>query len=162
MRRFADPAHSHEYPLCSQLMREFPERELLYLACIFHDIAKGRGGDHSELGMADARDYCTQLGLTEAQVELVAWLVEHHLTMSAFAQKRDIADPAVVEEFAALVGTESACLRSTCSPLRMFAAPARKYGTTGRLDCWNNCSGQPARCSTRRATHLCLMCWLTG
>ena len=57
MRRFADPAHSHEYPLCSQLMQEFPERELLYLACIFHDIAKGRGGDHSELGMADARDY---------------------------------------------------------------------------------------------------------
>ena len=110
MRRFADPAHSHEYPLCSQLMQEFPERELLYLACIFHDIAKGRGGDHSELGMADARDYCTQLGLAENQVELVAWLVEHHLTMSAFAQKRDIADPAVVNEFATLVGTEKRLL----------------------------------------------------
>jgi [protein-PII] uridylyltransferase len=92
MRRFADPAHSHEYPLCSQLMQEFPERELLYLACIFHDIAKGRGGDHS--GWAwPMRDYCTQLGLAENQAELVAWLVEHHLTMSAFAQKRDIADP---------------------------------------------------------------------
>jgi len=110
MRRFADPAHSHEYPLCSQLMQEFPERELLYLACVFHDIAKGRGGDHSELGMVDAREYCTQLGLAREQVELVAWLVEHHLTMSSFAQKRDIADPAVVNEFAALVGTEKRLL----------------------------------------------------
>ena len=106
MRRFADPAHSHEYPLCSQLMQEFPEREVLYLACIFHDIAKGRGGDHSQLGMNDAREYCAQLGLPPEHVELVAWLVEHHLSMSAYAQKRDIADPNVVREFAQLVGTE--------------------------------------------------------
>jgi len=110
MRRFADPAHSHEYPLCSELMQDFPERELLYLACIFHDIAKGRGGDHSELGMEDARNYCTQLGLSPEQVELVAWLVEHHLSMSSFAQKRDIADPVVVQEFARLVGTEKRLL----------------------------------------------------
>jgi [protein-PII] uridylyltransferase len=110
MRRFADPAHSHEYPLCSELMQDFPERELLYLACIFHDIAKGRGGDHSQLGMADARNYCTQLELPPDQVELVAWLVEHHLSMSSFAQKRDIADPAVVNEFAQLVGTEKRLL----------------------------------------------------
>ena len=110
MRRFADPAHSHEYPLCSELMQDFPERELLYLACIFHDIAKGRGGDHSQLGMADARSYCTQLGLPPRQVELVAWLVEHHLTMSSFAQKRDISDPAVIHEFAQRVGTEERLL----------------------------------------------------
>ena len=106
MRRFADPVHSHEYPLCSQLMQEFPEREVLYLACIFHDIAKGRGGDHSQLGMIDAREYCTVIGLSPEHVEFVAWLVEHHLTMSAFAQKRDIADPTVVREFAQLVGNE--------------------------------------------------------
>ena len=106
MRRFADPVHSHEYPLCSQLMQEFPEREVLYLACVFHDIAKGRGGDHSQLGMMDAREYCTMIGLTPENVDFVAWLVEHHLTMSAFAQKRDIADPNVVREFAQLVGNE--------------------------------------------------------
>lgn len=110
MRRFADPAHSHEYPLCSELMQDFPERELLYLACIFHDIAKGRGGDHSQLGMQEASNYCTQLGLPQEQIELVAWLVEHHLTMSSFAQKRDISDPAVIHEFAHLVGTEKRLL----------------------------------------------------
>ncbi len=110
MRRFADPAHSHEYPLCSELMQDFPQRELLYLACIFHDIAKGRGGDHSQLGMQDANTYCQQLGLLPEHVELVAWLVEHHLTMSSFAQKRDISDPAVVNEFAQLVGTEKRLL----------------------------------------------------
>ena len=110
MRRFADPAHSHEYPLCSELMQDFPERELLYRACIFHDIAKGRGGDHSQLGMQDASNYCTQLGLPSEQIELVAWLVEHHLTMSSFAQKRDISDPAVINEFAQLVGTEKRLL----------------------------------------------------
>ncbi len=106
MRRFADPVHSHEYPLCSQLMQEFPEREVLYLACVFHDIAKGRGGDHSQLGMIDAREYCALIGLSPENVEFVAWLVEHHLTMSTFAQKRDIADPSVVREFAQLVGNE--------------------------------------------------------
>ena len=110
MRRFADPAHSHEYPLCSQLMQEFPEREVLYLACVFHDIAKGRGGDHSQLGMTDAREYCTLVGMPPDHVEFVAWLVEHHLTMSAFAQKRDIADPGVVREFAQRVGNEKQLL----------------------------------------------------
>ena len=106
MRRFADPVHSHEYPLCSQLMQEFPEREVLYLACVFHDIAKGRGGDHSQLGMIDAREYCSLIGLSTEDVEFVAWLVEHHLSMSTFAQKRDIGDPNVVREFAQLVGNE--------------------------------------------------------
>jgi [protein-PII] uridylyltransferase len=106
MRRFADPVHSHEYPLCSELMQEFPEKEVLYLACIFHDIAKGRGGDHSDLGTVDAREYSTAIGLESESVELVAWLVQHHLTMSSIAQKKDIADPAVVREFASLCRNE--------------------------------------------------------
>jgi [protein-PII] uridylyltransferase len=110
MRRFADPAHSHEYPLCSELMQDFPEREVLYLACIFHDIAKGRGGDHSHLGMEDATHYCSRLGLPSEQTALVSWLVEHHLSMSSFAQKRDISDPAVVREFALMVGSEKRLL----------------------------------------------------
>jgi [protein-PII] uridylyltransferase len=106
MRRFADPVHSHEYPLCSELMQEFPEKEVLYLACLFHDIAKGRGGDHSELGTVDARDYATALKLDEESASLVAWLVQHHLTMSSIAQKKDIADPSVIREFATLCGSE--------------------------------------------------------
>jgi [protein-PII] uridylyltransferase len=106
MRRFADPVHSHEYPLCSELMQEFPEREVLYLACIFHDIAKGRGGDHSDLGTVDAREFSTLLGLESEQIDLVAWLVQHHLTMSSVAQKKDIADPAIVRDFASLCGSE--------------------------------------------------------
>ena len=130
MRRFADPAHSHEYPLCSELMQDFPERELLYLACIFHDIAKGRGGDHSQLGMQDAVHYCTQLGLPPAQVELVSWLVEHHLTMSSFAQKRDISDPAVIREFAHLVGSE----RRLLALYLLTVADIR--GTSPKV--WNN------------------------
>ena len=130
MRRFADPVHSHEYPLCSQLMQEFPEREVLYLACVFHDIAKGRGGDHSELGMIDAREYCTMIGLPPEHVEFVAWLVEHHLTMSSFAQKRDIADPNVVREFAQLVGNE----RHLLALYLLTVADIR--GTSPKV--WNN------------------------
>jgi [protein-PII] uridylyltransferase len=106
MRRFADPVHSHEYPLCSELMQEFPQKEVLYLACIFHDIAKGRGGDHSDLGTIDAREFATLLGMEPEQVDLVGWLVQHHLTMSSVAQKKDIADPAVVRDFANLCGSE--------------------------------------------------------
>ncbi len=106
MRRFADPVHSHEYPLCSELMQEFPEKEVLYLACIFHDIAKGRGGDHSDLGTVDARDFATRLGLTTDSVSIVSWLVQHHLTMSSIAQKKDISDPSVVRDFATLCGNE--------------------------------------------------------
>jgi [protein-PII] uridylyltransferase len=106
MRRFADPVHSHEYPLCSELMQEFPDKEVLYLACLFHDIAKGRGGDHSELGTVDAREFATLLGLEPDQVDSVSWLVQHHLTMSSVAQKKDISDPAVVRDFAELCQTE--------------------------------------------------------
>lgn len=107
MRRFTDPAHAHEYPLCSELMQEFREREVLYLACLFHDIAKGRGGDHSELGMHDALAFCSELGLSKESAEFVAWLVAHHLRMSTVAQKRDITDPAVVREFTQFCGNET-------------------------------------------------------
>ncbi|TAG02361.1 MAG: [protein-PII] uridylyltransferase [Betaproteobacteria bacterium] len=130
MRRFADPVHSHEYPLCSELMQEFPEREVLYLACLFHDIAKGRGGDHSDLGTTDARDYCTALGMPSEQVDLVAWLVKHHLTMSSVAQKKDIADPAVVREFASLCGSE----KSLVALYLLTVADIR--GTSPKV--WNN------------------------
>jgi [protein-PII] uridylyltransferase len=79
---------------------------VLYVAGLFHDIAKGRGGDHSVLGKADARRFCRDHGLQKEDVELVVWLVESHLMMSATAQKQDLSDPDVIDTFAARVGDE--------------------------------------------------------
>lgn len=104
VRRFAIAEFSHEYPLASRLMQAFDKPELLYLAALFHDIAKGRGGDHSELGMKDARRFCKAHGLPQADVELVAWLVREHLSMSRTAQKEDLSDAAVIEGFASRMG----------------------------------------------------------
>jgi [protein-PII] uridylyltransferase len=103
LRRFALEKHAHEHPLCSKLMKDFARPEVLYLAGLFHDIAKGRGGDHSNLGSADATRFCRQHGLTREDTELVAWLVEHHLTLSATAQKQDLSDQDVIAAFAAKV-----------------------------------------------------------
>jgi len=103
LRRFTLPELAHEYPLCSRLINDFERTEVLYLAGLFHDIAKGRGGDHSVLGANDARRFCRSHGLSAQDVELVSWLVRHHLTMSATAQKQDISDPEVVNGFARLV-----------------------------------------------------------
>jgi [protein-PII] uridylyltransferase len=106
MRRLVLPRFSHEFPFCHELASAFDDKHLLYLACLFHDIAKGRGGDHSKLGTRDARRFCRQLGLPQPQTELVEWLVETHLMMSATAQKQDLSDPEVISQFAALVGDE--------------------------------------------------------
>ena len=106
LRRFALPEFAHEYPFCSRLFAELEKPWLLYVAALFHDIAKGRGGDHSKLGMADARRFCREHGLAEEDTALVGWLVEHHLSMSNVAQKQDLADPEVVRAFAGLVGDE--------------------------------------------------------
>mgnify|MGYP002128013293 FL=1 len=104
LRRFASPAFNHEYPFCSKLLNDFERPEALYLAGLFHDIAKGRGGDHSKLGMADAREFCQTHGLPPEDIDLVEWLVGEHLTMSAVAQKEDIYDPETVQAFAERVG----------------------------------------------------------
>jgi [protein-PII] uridylyltransferase len=106
MRRLVLPRFAHEFPFCHSLAREFDDVHLLYLACLFHDIAKGRGGDHSQLGMNDARRFCKQLGLPSADGEFVAWLVEMHLVMSATAQKQDLSDPEIIADFARRVVTE--------------------------------------------------------
>jgi [protein-PII] uridylyltransferase len=106
LRRFTMAEYAHEYPLCSQLIAEFDRHWLLYVAALFHDIAKGRGGDHSELGARDVRVFCRQHGIRGEDAALVEFLVRHHLTMSQVAQKQDIADPEVVGRFAELVGTE--------------------------------------------------------
>jgi [protein-PII] uridylyltransferase len=101
LRRLTVPALAHELPLASRLMASFDKPELLYLAALFHDIAKGRGGDHSELGAVDARRFCRKHGLDHGDGEFVAWLVAMHLTLSRTAQKEDVSDPDVVTAFAA-------------------------------------------------------------
>ncbi|OWW22194.1 [protein-PII] uridylyltransferase [Noviherbaspirillum denitrificans] len=106
VRRFTMTEHAHEYPFCSQLMANFAQPWLLYIAALFHDIAKGRGGDHSELGMADARKFCKEHALSKDDTELVVFLVQHHLSMSQVAQKQDLSDPDVIRNFATLVKDE--------------------------------------------------------
>lgn len=106
MRRFAIVEHTHEFPFCSQLMATFDRPWVLWVAALFHDIAKGRGGDHSKLGTADARRFCKQHGIGREDADLIAWLVEHHLTMSHVAQKQDLTDADVIHAFARVVGTE--------------------------------------------------------
>ncbi|MBI3223267.1 MAG: [protein-PII] uridylyltransferase [Nitrosomonadales bacterium] len=103
LRRFAVPEFAHEYPLCSRLLSEFARPEVLYVAGLFHDIAKGRGGDHSQLGKKDARAFCKRHQLSHDDTELVVWLVEQHLTLSATAQKQDLSDPEVIANFASRI-----------------------------------------------------------
>ncbi len=107
LRRFALERYDHEFPKLAQIFRALPKPELAYLAAIFHDIAKGRGGDHSELGAVDAEAFCLEQGLSPYDARLVAWLVRHHLLLSVTAQKQDIADPQVVNGFARAVGDQS-------------------------------------------------------
>ena len=104
LRMFADPARYHEFPHCADIFARLPKPELIYVAGLFHDVAKGRDGDHSELGSDLVREFCALHGFSEYDTGLVAWLVRHHLLMSITAQRRDISDPAVVSEFAASVG----------------------------------------------------------
>jgi [protein-PII] uridylyltransferase len=106
LRRLTMPEFAHEFPLASELMNGFERRWLLYVAALYHDIAKGRGGDHSELGAKDARAFSRRHGLSREDGELVEFLVERHLAMSHVAQKQDVYDPEVVKTFAELVGTE--------------------------------------------------------
>ncbi|MDB5991720.1 MAG: [protein-PII] uridylyltransferase [Herbaspirillum sp.] len=106
VRRFTMSEHAHEYPFCSQLMANFSQPWVLYVAALFHDIAKGRGGDHSKLGTVDAQQFCQDHGISEENTELIVFLVEHHLTMSQVAQKQDLSDPDVIKHFAATVKDE--------------------------------------------------------
>ena len=106
VRRFFMAEHSHEYPMCSQLAAGWDKPWVLYIAALFHDIAKGRGGDHSELGCKDVRVFCRQHGVDAEDAELAEFLVREHLSMSRIAQKEDLSDPEVITAFASRVGNE--------------------------------------------------------
>jgi [protein-PII] uridylyltransferase len=104
LRRFAYGKYTDRFPHARSVFKRIAKPELLYLAALFHDIAKGRGGDHSELGAVDAEALCTMLDIEPAEREMVTWLVRHHLLMSRTAQRKDLSDPLNIQEFAGMVG----------------------------------------------------------
>jgi [protein-PII] uridylyltransferase len=106
LRRLAMPKFNDEFPALSQIMQSLPRQEIAYLAALFHDIAKGRGGDHSELGAVDAEAFCLEQGLGRYEARLVAWLVRNHLILSITSQKKDISDPDIIHDFARRVGDQ--------------------------------------------------------
>ncbi len=105
--RFSQPEHNHEFPLCSKIVQRIRKPEVLYLAGIFHDIAKGRGGDHAELGAVDALKFAKMHNINDHDGRMIAWLVQQHLLMSATAQRRDISDPDVIKQFGEIVRDEA-------------------------------------------------------
>jgi len=104
--RFSQPEFNKEFPLCSKIVQRVRKPELLYIAGIFHDIAKGRGGDHAELGAVDALNFAKLHQLSDHDGRLISWLVKHHLLMSVTAQRRDISDPNVIKEFGEIIRDE--------------------------------------------------------
>lgn len=129
MRRLALDTHSHEHPFASDLMQSFEKKTILYLAAFFHDIAKGRGGDHSIQGIEDAKNFSDDHFLTEEEGGLLAWLVEHHLLMSTVAQKEDTQDPEIIRAFCEKVQTQE----RLCALYLLTVADIR--GTNPKL--WN-------------------------
>ena len=105
MRRLSITEYCHEFPLASGVFQHLHKPELLYLSGLFHDIAKGRHGDHSKLGAIDAKEFCDLHGLPEKDGNLVSWLIDSHLIMSMTAQRKDISDPDVISAFAKQVKT---------------------------------------------------------
>jgi [protein-PII] uridylyltransferase len=134
VRRFFIPEHSHEYPFCSQLAAGWDKPWIFYVAALFHDIAKGRGGDHSDLGAHDVRVFCRQHGVAREDAKLIEFLVSEHLTMSRIAQKEDLSDPAVIAQFAKRVGNE----RYLTALYLLTVADIR--GTSPKV--WNNWKGK--------------------
>jgi [protein-PII] uridylyltransferase len=134
LRRFTMDEFAHEYPVCSRLISDFERPWVLYIAALFHDIAKGRGGDHSELGTVDAQAFCDSHGLDAGDSELVVWLVRHHLVMSNVGQKQDTSDPDVISAFAGIVKNERHLIA-----LYLFTV-ADIRGTSPKV--WNGWKGQ--------------------
>ena len=153
LRRFMVSEFSHEHPLCSQLISKFDKPEILYLAGLFHDIAKGNHGDHSLFGMRRSRRFCTEHGLSSEDTELVSWLVGNHLTMSAIAQKKDLSDPEVISDFATHVKNERRLIAIYLLTVSDICATSPKVWNTwkGKLlehlfwETWRYLCGEPAK-----------------
>ena len=105
--RFSQPEHNHQFPLCSKIVQRNRKPEVLFLAGVFHDIAKGRGGDHAELGAIDALAFSKTHKLNDHDGRMISWLVKHHLLMSVTAQRRDISDERVIQTFGEIVRDEA-------------------------------------------------------
>jgi [protein-PII] uridylyltransferase len=105
LRRFSLAKHEHELPFCNDVFTLINKQEILFIAALFHDIAKGRNGDHSTIGEEIAREFCRQHDFSAHDTKLVTWLVRNHLVMSMTAQRKDISDPDVIHEFAQKVGS---------------------------------------------------------
>ena len=134
LRRFTMDEFAHEYPLCSRLINDCQHPWVLYIAALFHDIAKGRGGDHSALGTVDAQEFCDRHGLDAEDTELIVWLVRYHLVMSDIAQKQDVSDPDVIARFATMVKS-----KRHLTALYLFTV-ADIRGTSPKV--WNSWKGQ--------------------
>ncbi|MFZ2853124.1 MAG: [protein-PII] uridylyltransferase [Rhodocyclaceae bacterium] len=134
LRRFTMDEFAHEYPACSRLISDFERPWVLYIAALFHDIAKGRGGDHSEQGTVDAQAFCDSHGIEAKDAELIVWLVRQHLVMSNVAQKQDTSNPEVIASFAAIVRDER-----HLTALYLFTV-ADIRGTSPKV--WNTWKGQ--------------------
>ena len=134
VRRFFIPEHAHEYPFCSQLAAGWDKPFILYVAALFHDIAKGRGGDHSELGARDVKLFCKQHKVEVEDCALIEFLVREHLAMSRIAQKEDLSNPDVIAAFASRVGNE----RYLTALYLLTVADIR--GTSPKV--WNNWKGK--------------------
>ncbi len=134
VRRFFIVEHAHEYPFCSQLASGWDKPWLLYVAALFHDIAKGRGGDHSKLGAVEVRRFCREHGIDAEDGKLIEFVVREHLSMSHIAQKSDLSDPAVIAAFAKQVGNE----RNLTALYLMTVADIR--GTSPKV--WNAWKGK--------------------
>lgn len=107
LRKLKWPELAEKFPLASKVMDKLPKPELIYIAGLYHDIGKGRGGDHSELGAVDAEAFCARHQLPAWDSRLITWLVQNHLVMSTTAQRKDLSDPQVIFDFAQLVGDQT-------------------------------------------------------
>lgn len=134
LRRFTMPEHAQEYPLASDLMANLNKHWLLYVAALFHDIAKGRGGNHSELGALEVRRFAREHGLEKDDTSLLVFLVKNHLLMSQVAQKQDLSNPTVIQNFAQQVGS----LRQLTALYLLTVADIR--GTSPKV--WNAWKGK--------------------
>ena len=114
INRFSQIENHDKHPICCEVYPRVQKKELLILAAIFHDIGKGRGGDHSEIGAVEAYSFCIEHGLSKPEAKQVAWLVQNHLLMSVTAQRRDIYDPEVITEFAKKVRDEESLELLVC------------------------------------------------